>query len=160
VGYIPVPVGGGYLACIGYFCLQAGVALCISKPMATLSDWALLLDAHNLMLAVPGLATGLLLLWTAKNATSGSTLPILMCALPACFYAFLYARGFATGFRNGDVFVEAREAGWVGKETGMVVTPQAVFGLLDLSKVRERRKEGGERRGRDRLDHEAKRRRC
>ncbi|GMI40274.1 hypothetical protein TeGR_g4929, partial [Tetraparma gracilis] len=135
VGYIPVPVVGGYLAFIGYFCLQAGVALCISKPMATLSDWALLLDAHNLMLAVPGLATGLLLLWTAKNATSGSTLPILMCALPACFYAFLYARGFATGFRNGDVFVEAREAGWVGKETGMVVTPQAVFGLLDLSKV-------------------------
>ena len=30
VAYLPLPVVGGYLAFIGYFCLEAGVALCIS----------------------------------------------------------------------------------------------------------------------------------
>ncbi|GMH93904.1 hypothetical protein TL16_g12754 [Triparma laevis f. inornata] len=34
VAYVPIPVVGGYLGFIGYFCLQAGVALCISKPMS------------------------------------------------------------------------------------------------------------------------------
>ena len=67
VGYIPVPVVGGYLAFIGYFCLQAGVALCISKPMSTIESWASLFDEHALILAIPGVATGALFLYIAKR---------------------------------------------------------------------------------------------
>eukprot|EP00978_Attheya_sp_CCMP212_P023724 scaffold73176_cov41-Attheya_sp.AAC.3 len=44
VSYLPMPVVGGYLAFIGYFCLEAGVALCISEAMVGLQDWAYLLQ--------------------------------------------------------------------------------------------------------------------
>ena len=39
VSYLPMPVVGGYLAFIGYFCFQAGVGLCISEAMTKPSDW-------------------------------------------------------------------------------------------------------------------------
>ncbi len=39
VSYLPMPVVGGYLAFIGYFCLMAGTALCISESMMDLKDW-------------------------------------------------------------------------------------------------------------------------
>ena len=44
VAYLPLPVVGGYLAFIGYFCLEAGVALCISHPIMKPSDWSYLFD--------------------------------------------------------------------------------------------------------------------
>ena len=36
VSFLPMPVVGGYLAYIGYFCILAGTSLCISQPMMDL----------------------------------------------------------------------------------------------------------------------------
>jgi hypothetical protein len=55
VSYLPMPVVGGYLAYIGYFCLQAGVALCISQTMTTVLDWKYIFEGENALLAAPGL---------------------------------------------------------------------------------------------------------
>ena len=107
VGYIPVPVVGGYLAFIGYFCLQAGVALCISTPMSTISSWSSLFNYHSLILAIPGLATGLLFFYIAKK--HASHLPALMCVVPLLFYLLIFL------LYGPAAIARAREQGWVGK---------------------------------------------
>jgi hypothetical protein len=107
VSYLPMPVVGGYLAFIGYFCLEAGVALCISEAMVGLKDWAYLLQWEKFVLAVPGLAAGLLLTWISRTATNDIYLPLSMVIIPACFYLIIYVSG--CGLEG------ARESGWVGE---------------------------------------------
>lgn len=123
-----MPVVGGYLAFIGYFCLQAGVALCISTPMSTISSWSSLFAVHSITLAAPGLATGLLFFYIAKN--HASHLPALMCAVPLLFYALIF---LAWG---PGAIAEARGQGWVGKATGEPPSAADVFGLVDFGAVR------------------------
>ncbi len=99
---------GGYLAFIGYFCLEAGVALCISKPMTTFSDWKYLFDMHSLLLATPGLLSALILTIISRKATSDAVLPIAMVLIPTVFYVVLFVCGVT--------LQDAREVGWVGQE--------------------------------------------
>ena len=107
VAYLPMPVVGGYLAYIGYFCLLAGTALCISQTMMDPKDWLLLLDLNNLMLAVPGLVAGLVMTWVSRNAKNEMALPLVMIAIPALFYVYIFATGIGL---DG-----AREGKWVGE---------------------------------------------
>ena len=101
-----MPVVGGYLAFIGYFCLEAGVGLAISVTMSTVGDWAHLANAEALMLATPALVAGLILTWLSRNATNDATLPLAMVAIPGVFYLVIAFSGMGM---DG-----AREAGWVG----------------------------------------------
>ena len=127
VSYLPMPVVGGYLAFIGYFCCQAGVALCISEPMVDLKDWGYLLQPKYLLLAAPGLLTALLLTWISRKATNPSSLPMTMVAIPALFYIVIYATGI--GLEG------AREGGWVG-EVAPPVPVSDLIRLVNLSLVR------------------------
>lgn len=127
VSYLPMPVVGGYLAFIGYFCCQAGVALCISKPLVTLSDWAYLAQPEYLLLAAPGLLAALLLTWLSRNADNPSSLPMAMVAIPAVFYVIIFATG--TGLEG------ARQGNWVG-EVAPPVSISELIGLVDFSLVR------------------------
>lgn len=127
VSYLPMPVVGGYLAFIGYFCCQAGVALCISKPMVTLADWGYLLQPSLLLLATPGLLAALLLTWLSRNAPNPSSLPLAMVAIPAVFYVIIYATG--VGLEG------AREGQWVG-QVAPPVPVSDLFHLVDLALVR------------------------
>jgi len=120
VSYLPMPVIGGYLAFIGYFCLEAGVALCIGKSMTTLSDWRYLLEPHSLLLATPGLLSAGLLTIISRKATNDALLPLTMVLIPATFYAVLFVSGISMG--------EARDNGWVGE----VSPPVPVRDLLHL----------------------------
>eukprot|EP00571_Detonula_confervacea_P008034 CAMPEP_0172316884 /NCGR_PEP_ID=MMETSP1058-20130122/29856_1 /TAXON_ID=83371 /ORGANISM="Detonula confervacea, Strain CCMP 353" /LENGTH=901 /DNA_ID=CAMNT_0013031315 /DNA_START=50 /DNA_END=2755 /DNA_ORIENTATION=+ len=120
VAFIPMPVIGGYLAFIGYFCLEAGVALCIGKSMTELSDWRYLLEPHNLLLATPGLLSAAVLTIISRKAKNDAVLPIAMVIIPATFYAVL--------FFSGTSLEEARDEGWVGEE----VPPVPVQDLLHL----------------------------
>lgn len=127
VSYLPMPVVGGYLAFIGYFCIQAGVALCISKPLISFTDWAYLAVPKNLLLAVPGLLAGLLLTWVSRAATNDAYLPLTMVLIPAVFYAVVYATGLGLeGARAGD---------WVG-DVAPPVPISDLFHLVDFSLVR------------------------
>jgi hypothetical protein len=127
VSYLPMPVVGGYLAFIGYFCIQAGVALCISQPLIVFSDWKYVLEPSNLLLAVPGLFAGLVLTFTSRRATNSAVLPGVMVAIPLLFYVFIYATG--VGLEG------AREGGWVGPEAPSVPVGD-LFRLVDFSSVR------------------------
>lgn len=40
VQYVPLPVVGGYLGYVGYFCLAAGIGLGCSTTINTFSSWA------------------------------------------------------------------------------------------------------------------------
>jgi SulP family sulfate permease len=126
VSYLPMPVVGGYLAFIGYFCLQAGVALCISKAMTQISDWKYLLDGDLLLLATPGLLSGLLFTLISRKATSDAALPAAMAGVPLLFYVILFFSG--VGLEG------AREAGWVGQEAPSVPVTD-LFHLVDFSLV-------------------------
>jgi len=127
VSFLPMPVVGGYLAYIGYFCVLAGTSLCISRPMMNPSDWALLFDATNLKLAIPGLVTGLLLTLVSRLATNPGTLPLVMVAIPALFYALFGLHGISMD--------EARDSGWVGRSSPPVPLSDLVH-IVDFSKVR------------------------
>ena len=120
-------VVGGYLAYIGYFCCQAGVALCISTPLITLSDWADLLDPHNILLAIPGLVAGLILTLSSRKISNDAALPLIMVAIPALFYLIL--------FLTGETMDSAREAGWVG-EVAPPVPVSDLLGLVDFGLVK------------------------
>ena len=122
-----MPVVAGYLAFIGYFCLQAGVSLCISKPMISLLDWKYLLEGDDLRLAIPGLLTGLLLTWISRNATNDAALPAAMIAVPVLFYIVIYATG--SGLEG------AREGGWVGEEAPSVPVSE-LLRLVDFREVK------------------------
>jgi len=127
MGYIPMPVVSGYLAFIGYFCLEAGVALCISKSMMTLSDWKYMLEPKYFILAVPGLLAGLVLSLVSRKAKSDLTLPFVMVAIPAAFYVLIYATGM--GIEG------ARAGGWVGQVSEPVSISELV-GFIDFKLVR------------------------
>ena len=117
---------GGYLAFIGYFCLEAGVALCISKSMMEITDWAYLLDPHSLLLAAPGLLSALLLTYISRKATNDAVLPIAMVMIPALFYIILLLSGVSVS--------EARDMGWVG-EVSPTVQFNDLLHLVDFSLV-------------------------
>ena len=127
VSYLPMPVVGGYLAYIGYFCIQAGVALCISQPLTTFADWLFLVQPHNLLLAVPGLLAGLVLTLVSRLSTNDVVLPLVMVAIPALFYIIIYWTG--AGLEG------AREQDWVG-DVAPPVPVTDLFGLVDFGKVR------------------------
>ena len=127
VSYLPMPVVGGYLAFIGYFCCEAGVALCISHPLMEPKDWLIVFTPENLMLAVPGLVTGLLLTLTSRLATFSGALPLVMVSIPALFYLVLWI--------CGATLEDAREGGWVGPVAPSVPVGD-LFKLVDFSQVR------------------------
>lgn len=127
VSYLPMPVVGGYLAFIGYFCCQAGVSLCISKSMVNVADWGLLAQPQYLLLATPGLLAALLLTWLSRNSDNPASLPVAMVAIPAVFYVVIYAGGW--GLEG------AREGKWVGDVAPPVPVSDLIH-LVDLSLVR------------------------
>ena len=127
VSYLPVPVVGGYLAFIGWFCCQAGLAISISRPLVTFADFACLADPEKMLLAAPGLLAALLLTWLSRKADNPGSLPIAMVAIPALFYAIIYVGGY--GLEG------AREGNWVG-EVAPPVPVSDLIRLVDLSLVR------------------------
>lgn len=110
----------------GYFCFEAGVALCIGKPMTELKHWAYLLEPQSLLLATPGLLSALLLTIISRKATNDAILPLAMVLIPASFYALLLIFGVSLD--------EAREAGWVG-QVAPPVQAKDLLHILDYKLV-------------------------
>jgi SulP family sulfate permease len=130
VSYLPLPVVGGYLAFIGYFCVVAGVGLCISKSMIGgnfLTDLQLLADKQSFVLALPGLLAGLLMMIVARLSRNDAVLPLTMFLIPTSFYVFLYLVGMTLD--------DARKGKWIGKvqESASV---SSLIELVDFHQVR------------------------
>ena len=127
VSYLPMPVVGGYLAFIGFFCIQAGLALCISKSITTLGEWKFLLEPGKILLAIPGLLAGLILTLVSRKATNSGVLPLVMVTIPALFYLLIW--------QSGSSLEDAREQGWVGPVAPSVPVSD-LFALVDFRQVR------------------------
>ncbi|KAL7430923.1 hypothetical protein ACHAXH_003229, partial [Discostella pseudostelligera] len=127
VAYLPLPVVGGYLAFIGYFCVEAGVALCLGTVIMKPSDWAQLFHEHALELAIPGILAGAFLTFVARKCNDEVMLPISMIIVPCLFYLVLFFHGYSIS--------DAREGGWVGVESPPVPV-RDLFNLIDFGKVR------------------------
>jgi MFS superfamily sulfate permease-like transporter len=91
------------------------------------SDWTLLFDQHSLLLAIPGVLSGIALTAVARKCEDEAMLPISMVVIPVIFYIVLFAGGWS--------IEDAREGGWVG-ETSPPVPVVDLFHLVDFGKVR------------------------
>jgi hypothetical protein len=103
------------------------VGLCISKSMMNLGDWANLFDYHALLLAAPGIGSGLVLTYIARFSQNDAALPLAMVVIPALFYILLFGLGMD--------LQDARNGGWVG-EVAPSVPVTDLFDLIDFNKVR------------------------
>lgn len=127
VSYLPMPVVGGYLAFIGFFCIQAGIALCISKSITSLSDWKYVFEPNKMILAVPGLGAGLVLTLVSRKATNTGALPLVMVFIPALFYFLVWV--------SGSTLDDMRNDGWVGPVAPSVPVGD-LFQLVNFGQVR------------------------
>jgi hypothetical protein len=103
-----MPVIGGYLAFIGFFCLQAGVAVSTSTTMSSIVDWVNVMNPHSIVLAIPALLSGFALTWLSRNVNNDAVLPLAMVGIPSLFYISVALSG--AGLQGARVF------GWVGGE--------------------------------------------
>ena len=130
VSYLPMPVVGGYLAFIGFFCFEAGVGLAIGEDVSSLGDLAKAFNARGALLASPAIAGGALLAVVAKKAETWWALPLAIVLMPLGFYGCLWFSGTAVA--------DAQQAGWLAKpRPGEQATGRFwdVWALYDLRRV-------------------------
>jgi hypothetical protein len=107
VSYLPMPVIGGYLAFIGYFCFEAGVGLAVSENIMSITDWMILYTKPStLVLALPALIAGVILTYITRNVKHDVALPCAMIVIPGLFYVIIFVSGIGM---DG-----ARAGGWMG----------------------------------------------
>ncbi|CAM9527246.1 unnamed protein product [Scytosiphon promiscuus] len=112
VQYLPMPVVGGYLAFIGYFCGQAGLAFASGLEISCISDLGMLANSNALLLVLPSILAGVVMYLCLRRFPSPATLPVLMATFLGTFFAFLWARG--------ATIEDARAAGWVSPASPML----------------------------------------
>jgi len=109
---LPPSVVGGYLAFIGFFCGQAGLALMASVNVTGLSQWYKFFNANSLILLTPGVVGGCFIYYSVRTFRHMSVLPTCIIMLMVVFYVILFA--------TDSNIQEATENGWINetKETG------------------------------------------
>ena len=105
VKYLPTPVVGGYLAYIGFYCGQAGLAFMAGVEVTSLSQWPLLFEDGRGLLILPGLVGGLAVYGLARTLQHMMVLPGCVLGMIAVFYA-----GLAF---TGKTVDDARAGGWL-----------------------------------------------
>ncbi|KAK9845896.1 hypothetical protein WJX81_005443 [Elliptochloris bilobata] len=119
VQYVPLPVVGGYLGYVGFFCLAAGISLACDVEIGSFASWGNLANVDALSKLAPTLAATLLLWSTMKFAPlcAGTRLaplaplllPAALVAIPAAFQVTIMAMGVSRQ--------QAADAGWVLQPT-------------------------------------------
>ena len=114
--YLPVPVVGGYLAYIGFYCGQAGLAMMAGVELTSLRHWNQLLTTHALLRVAPGFAVALAIKLAGGLAARrrlpriqrALIVPLVLSLTVALFYAVQLGV-------LGKTLEDARQDGWVGK---------------------------------------------
>ena len=102
---VPLPVVGGYLGFVGWFCSAAGVSLGTGVDVASPANWPRLLHGAAPAQAAALAATVAALLVTMRHARSAAALPLVLAAVPLVFHAARAALGVS--------LADAAAAGWV-----------------------------------------------
>eukprot|EP00985_Skeletonema_marinoi_P013334 scaffold6584_cov208-Skeletonema_marinoi.AAC.2 len=123
---LPSSVVGGYLAYIGFFCGQAGLALMASVDVIGLSQWYKFLDPRALTLLAPGVVGGCFIYFMVRTFRHMAVLPSTIAMLMVAFYLTLWATGMSVE--------EATRLGWINQT---VETPSWVhtWDFLQMDKV-------------------------
>jgi len=98
--YLPMPVVGGYLAYIGFFCGEAGLSL-MSGANVSNSDW----DFESIAHLTPGILFGVSFYILGNINPSPWTLPLAILVSLTCFYGALLYFNIS--------LEEARTLGWI-----------------------------------------------
>eukprot|EP00037_Helgoeca_nana_P017787 m.169060 g.169060 ORF g.169060 m.169060 type:complete len:1024 (-) comp24150_c0_seq1:110-3181(-) len=112
VQYLPLPVIGGYLAFIGFYCFEAGLSLMTGKQINGIHTWGEVMNHNSAILMAPGLALGISLLFFVQRVQHPAALPCALIAIPALFYVVLIAGGYSLAEARG-----AYGEGWLDKES-------------------------------------------
>eukprot|EP00055_Hartaetosiga_balthica_P012536 m.61143 g.61143 ORF g.61143 m.61143 type:complete len:1064 (-) comp7982_c0_seq1:318-3509(-) len=110
VQYLPMPVVGGYLAYIGFYCLQAGLSLMSGVEILSVMDLPHLFHRNELILIAPGIALGLGLVFVTTKFKHFAVLPACLIIIPIGFHIILLA--------TNTSLQEAREVydhGWLAQ---------------------------------------------
>jgi MFS superfamily sulfate permease-like transporter len=95
VQYIPVPVIGGYLAFIGFFCGKAGFVMMTGLQTSGLTFIKDLFGHGMVMLWFPGFLLGVGMYMSLRTFSSPYVLPIYMACMLLLFYSMLFAEGMS-----------------------------------------------------------------
>ena len=112
--YLPVPVVGGYLAYIGFYCGQAGLAMMAGVEVTHLRDWPKLFHDQGPAKMCVGVVVASAIVLTSSiaekrkwsRASKSLIMPFVLLATCVIFYFMLYV--------EGSTLAESRENGWVG----------------------------------------------
>ncbi|KAH9137134.1 hypothetical protein AeRB84_005883 [Aphanomyces euteiches] len=105
VQYLPMPVIGGYFAFIGFFCLQAGMAMMSGKEVKEISDWVQLANMKSFLLCFPGVVAGVFIWIVTQHVKHFTVLPACMATILVLFYGSMVIFGCS--------FEDARAYGWI-----------------------------------------------
>jgi len=127
VQMLPLPVVGGYLGYIGYFCLSAGLAIGSGKEVSGPETLVLLADpALAAKLAQLALMTGAMVAVHFK-AKHFLAMPAVLLLLPVLFFGAAAALGMSPD--------DCRAAGWLPPAQGEVTTGFGAVWLYDPASV-------------------------
>ena len=107
VQYVPLPVVGGYLSFVGWFCFAAGLGLGAGVELGPPSSWLGLGSADALPKLAATVAASAAILLVMRRARSPWALPALLASIPLLFHAILLA--------TGTSLAQAQDGGWVIK---------------------------------------------
>ncbi|KAG2496216.1 hypothetical protein HYH03_005814 [Edaphochlamys debaryana] len=124
VSYVPLPVVGGYLGFVGYFCIAGGTALAAGVQVDTLVSWVHLCALDPLLKLLPAAATIAVLMLCVEHVSHPLALPGLLTAIPLAFHGVLWYIGWD--------MAKAQEAGWVMPPTEGSSQFWELWGLFNL----------------------------
>lgn len=105
VQYLPMPVIGGYLAFIGFFCGEAGLSMMAGVQVTNLTQWNRFMNRDAFVLMLPGLVAGLLMSYLLHKIRSPLTFPLCLLSILAIFFGVMLL--------SGSSFEDMRNAGWI-----------------------------------------------
>lgn len=105
VQYLPLPVIGGYLSFVGYFCVASGIGLGVSQDIGTIASWVNLFQADALVKLVPTVLSCLAMILTLERFSHPLALPSVMLLINLAFHAARLALGVT--------LEQAMDASWV-----------------------------------------------
>lgn len=129
VQMLPLPVIGGYLGYIGYFCLAAGLSIGSEKEISTPETMLLLVDSRlrQKMTLLASMTGAMLLVHFQVKHFLG--MPIILMLLPVAFFVGMATLGISVD--------ECRTAGWLPPLQASVASSNTgVFHLFDPAAVR------------------------
>ncbi|KAL3148948.1 hypothetical protein ABBQ32_001807 [Trebouxia sp. C0010 RCD-2024] len=126
VQYVPLPVVGGYLGYVGYFCLASGVSLASGVNVDSPATWLQLLQWDPFVKLAPAVISTMLLMLVMARFKSPLALPGVLVFLPGVFFVVLACLHKS--------LADAQDGGWVAKPAGHESSAPfwQVYGLYNI----------------------------